>query len=239
MDQFPCERGCEQCLKRLCIRCIPMFGSLTREQLERIGLSLLCRDCTRGEVLLQEGALSDYVGIIGRGSVKANKYTADGREQILYVFSQGDFFGEQNLLFQKPAFYNVVALEPVELYTLHRDDFQALLRQYTDIGIAVIQEMGWRLEHLENAVQNIGMRSLEARISAVLLELAGKYGTEDKDGLLLHLPLSREGLASYIGVARETVSRKLGIMEAHGIIHSINNRTMLIRNLSLLEAGAI
>ncbi len=42
-------------------------------------------------------------------------------------------------------------------------------------------------------------------------------------GLLLHLPLSR----------------KLGIKEAHGVIHSINNWTMLIRNLSMLEAGAI
>jgi CRP-like cAMP-binding protein len=235
MVEFPCERGCEQCLKKLCTRRIPMFGSLTHEQLEKIALKTVHRDCAKGEIILRDGVRSDYVAIIGEGSVKATKYTADGREQILYVFSEGDFFGEQNLLFQKPAFYNVEALEPVELCTLRLDDFQLILRQYPDIGIQIIRELGFRLEHLENAVQNMGVRSVEARINSVLLELAAKYGTREKDGVLVHMPLSREGLANYVGIARETVSRKLGMLETDGVIRSINSRTMLIRDLSLLE----
>lgn len=235
MVTYPCERGCEQCLEKLCARRIPMFGSLAREQLEKIAPLMMQKNCAKGEIILRDGVRSDWVAIIGEGSVKATKYTADGREQILYIFSEGDFFGEQNLLFEKPAFYNVEALEPSVLYTLRLGDFQDLLKQHPDIGIHVIRELGFRLEHLENAVQNMGVRSVEARINTVLLELAGKYGTQDSQGVLLHLPLSREGLASYIGIARETMSRKLGALESEGVIRSINNKKLLITDISLLK----
>ena len=113
-----------------------------------------------------------------------------------------------------------------------------LLQENPDISLKIIGELGWRLAHLERAVHNMGIRSLEARIDAVLLELAEKYGKKQKNGVLLRLPLSREGLANYVGVARETVSRKLGLLEEEGLIHSVNSRTLLIKDLRLLEEHA-
>ena len=168
-------------------------------------------------------------------SSKAVKYTPDGREQILYLFSEGDFFGEQNLLFSRPAAYGIVALEPAELCLLRKVAFDALLAESPDISIKIIGELGWRLSHLENAVQNMGVRSVEARIASVLLELADKYGTNGMDGIILHMPLSREGLASYMGIARETVSRKLGQLENDRIIRSEGNKTIHIINRAALE----
>lgn len=230
-----CDRHCAQCLKKLCTRSIPIFASLDRGQLEKISSVTAHPNYEKGAVILEENSHPDFVAIVSQGSVKACKYTPDGREQILYVFSEGDFFGEQNLLFDRPAFYHVVALEPVQLCLLYKRDFEALLRDNPDIAVKIIGELGWRLMHLENAVQNMGVRSLEARINAVLLELAQRYGTHTPEGVLLKLPLSREGLANYIGVARETVSRKLGALENEGIIRSINSKTLLIKDLSLLQ----
>lgn len=226
MEQFPCERGCEKCLTKLCTRCIPIFGSLKREQLEKIATLMTRREYHKDEVILLDGARSDYVAIIVEGGVKATKYTSDGREQILYVFSKGDFFGEQNLLFKKPAFYNVIALEPAELYTLQQNDFQALLKLYPDIGIAVIRELGWRLEHLESAVHNIGVRSVESRISIVLLELASNIALR-----------KRRFVGSPATQPQRFGQLQLSSLEAQGVIRSINKRTMLIRDLGLLEAA--
>ena len=125
---------------------------------------------------------------------------------------------------------NVVIGQPIS----HRIDHM-LSGTRANIAVKIIGELGWRLMHLENAVQNMGVRSLEARINAVLLELAQRYGTRTPEGVLLKLPLSREGLANYIGVARETVSRKLGALENEGVIRSINSKTLLIKDLSLLQ----
>jgi CRP/FNR family transcriptional regulator, anaerobic regulatory protein len=233
-----CNRHCAHCLEKLCTRGIPIFAALEYSQLEKIASLTVHVDYPKGAVIIAENSLPDFVAIISQGSVKASKYTLDGREQILYVFAEGDFFGEQNLLFNRAAFYSVSALEPVNLCLLRRKDFQSLLQENPDIGIKIIEDLGWRLAHLENAVQNMGVRSLEARIGTVLLELASRYGTPDPEGILVRLPLSREGLANYIGVARETISRKLGQLEDDGVIRAIGSKSLLILKRQLLEETA-
>lgn len=225
-----CGRNCIHCLRKLCTRSIPIFASLEYSQLEKIAGMTEHIAYPKGDVIVHEGETPDFVAIVSAGSAKAVKYTVDGREQILYLFSEGDFFGEQNLLFSRPAAYSVTALEPAELCLLRKAAFEALLADNPDISNKIIGELGWRLAHLENAVQNMGVRSVEARIASVLLELAAKYGADD----ILHLPFSREGLASYIGIARETVSRKLGQLENDRIIRSEGNKTIHILNRAAL-----
>ena len=205
-----CSRNCPHCLHQLCTRRIPIFASLAYEQLEKIAALTVHLTYEKGSVIIAENSRPDFVAIINQGSAKAVKYTADGREQILYLFSTGDFFGEQNLLFSRPASYRIVALERVNLCLLYQQGFNQLLQANPDISLKMIGELGVRLAHLENAVQNMGVRSLEARISAVLLELSDHYGSDSPEGRLLNLPFSREGFANYLGIARETVSRKLG-----------------------------
>lgn len=233
-----CDRHCAQCLQKLCTHGIPIFSSLAYEQLKEIATLTVHKNYPKGAVIIEENSLPGYLAIVSKGSVKASKYTLDGREQILYVFSEGDFWGEQNLLFDRQVLHRVTTLEPVSLCLLYKEDFQALIQRFPDIGLKIIQALGWRLAHLENAVQNMGVRSLEARISTVLLELAEQYGTPGPDGILVSMPLSREGLANYIGIARETVSRKLGALESEGIIRSISGKLMLIIDKSSLEATA-
>ncbi len=55
-----------------------------------------------------------------------------------------------------------------------------------------------------------------------------KYGREHPRGIMIELPLSREGIANYIGVARETVSRKLSLLQDEGIIEMAGHKKMII-----------
>jgi CRP/FNR family transcriptional regulator len=74
----------------------------------------------------------------------------------------------------------------------------------------------------------------------VLLEWIKKYGKQEREGILLRMPLSREGLANYIGIARETLSRKMGLLEDEGIVRSVGNKSLLIIDRAALAeiAGA-
>jgi CRP/FNR family transcriptional regulator len=58
------------------------------------------------------------------------------------------------------------------------------------------------------------------------------------EGVLIRLPLSREGMASQLGIARETVSRKLSQLESDGVIRSISNKSILLLKLDALAAAA-
>ena len=233
-----CGRNCSRCLQKLCTRSIPIFATLSHHQLTRIAELTTHTRWNRGETICLEGHAADYVAIIQEGSAKAVRTGADGREQILYLFSEGDFFGERQLLTQQPAAWTLIALEPVRLCLLSREAFGELLRESPDIALNIIGELGRRLSRLENALVGMGARRAESRLAAVLMEFAESYGQPHPEGIQIRMPLSREGLASYVGMARETVSRKLGQLEDAGLLRSLDSRRLLLLAPEALAALA-
>lgn len=225
--------ACTHCKNNLCIHKVPIFSGLDHENLLRIVPLIGHEDYAKGERLLTEGDMIDSITILNQGSVKAFKYTPDGREQILYVFSEGDFFGEQFLLNSQAAGYSVEALEPVKTCTLTKAQFNKLLYAYPGIAIKVIAELGLRIARMENAFQSMGIRNVDARIAGMLLEYSERYGHAQSGHV--QLPLSREGMANYMGIARETMSRKLSQLENDGIISSVNNKEIVITDKQALK----
>ncbi|SBW07396.1 Transcriptional regulator, Crp/Fnr family [uncultured Eubacteriales bacterium] len=233
-----CACCSQDCLDKLCAHKIPVFASLSPEEMGRFSSIARHYRYEKGEPITLEGEDLNALVILSEGSAKAYKLTPDGREQILYVFSQGDFFGERNLLGGRKSAYTVEALEPVRTCAFGRDEFYALLRANPDIAIKVIEELEKRMERMENAVQSMGVRSLDSRIGGLLLDFAEKYGDLTSEGVLIRLPLSREGMANFLGVARETVSRKLSQLEADGILRTVGNKALLLLNGEELKSLA-
>lgn len=228
--------ACGQCQHQLCAKRVPIFSSLNEEELNKVAALIIRRQYEKGETILMEGSPLDSLNIVNYGMVKAFRYTQEGKEQILYIFSEGDFFGEKNLLSRQEATYHVEALEPTHICMIRSRDFQELIREYPDISLKIIGELSRRLDRLENAVRNMGTKNAEARIGAALLEFAEKYGTTHSAGIQFELPFSREGIANYIGVARETVSRRLNHLQEEGVIDMVGNKKIIIKNKeSLLD----
>lgn len=228
-------KHCNHCLNKLCIHKVPIFTPLNHEDLIKISEVIEHREYKKGDVLFHIGDVVNSIIIMNVGSVKAYKYTPEGREQILYVFSDGDFLGEQYLLSNQRAGYTVEALEKVKVCMLSKSQFYQLLAQHPDMSVKIIEELGLRMSKLENTLQSMGVRSVDARISSLLLDFSSKYGDDTKEGILIKLPLSREGMANYLGIARETVSRKLIQLENDGLIRSISNKNLLILNVEALK----
>ena len=237
MDKCRCGQACRH---DLCVGKVPIFSALNQEEMLKISELIHHRTYRKGDSIISEGDRPDSLFILNEGSVKVFRYTSDGREQILYVFSEGDFFGEQYLLGSKPASGYISALETVNVCMLSRSDFRSLLNIYPDIAVRVIESLDDRLSHLENAIQSIGVRNIDGRIASLLLYYAEKFGTYETAGVKVRLPLNREGMANYLGIARETVSRKLGQMENDGLLRTLNNKTFLLLDRHGLEelAGA-
>jgi len=217
---------------------VPIFSLLDHKDIVNIAELIIHRDFQKGEIIVAEGDKSDAIVIIHGGSTKAYKYAPDGREQILYIFSEGDFFGEQHLLSNQTAAFTVEALEPVKTCMFSRAQFENLLLNFPNIGIKIIEELSIRITRLENTLQSMGVRNIDTRIGGLLLEFEAKYGTIAPEGTLIRLPLSREGIANYLGITRETMSRKLGQLESEGVIRSVTNKTILIINHDALVAIA-
>lgn len=225
---------CENCLHKLCVERVPIFSSLASEELSKVATLIVKRKYEKGELIIMEESYLENLIIIDKGKVKVFRYTIEGKEQILYIFDQGDFFGEKNLLNNQQSTYNVEALETTYICMINKNDFQKLLFNYPKIGIKIIEELCTRMDKIESSVQNMGTKNVEWRINSLLLEFAERYGKKHPSGIIVELPLSREGIANYIGTARETVSRKLSVLQDEGVIDMIGNKQILIRDINAL-----
>lgn len=226
---------CDSCQHKLCAGRVSLFTSLDSEQLLRVIKLIIHKEYKKGELLLFEGEIRNDLVIVNKGQVKAFRNTIDGKEQILYIFSEGDFFGEKNLLRDQASNYGVEALEETHVCIIHKNDFQKLVQEYPDIGLKVMEVLCQRLDRLENTVETMGTRTVSARVSSVLLEFADKFGKPSAEGTLIDLPLSREGIANYVGLTRETVSRKMSSMQDEGLIEMIGNKKVLLLDRPALE----
>lgn len=231
--------NCEHCQHKLCAKNVPIFSSLDAEEIEKVVSLIVRRKYSKGEIIVLEDSSLDSLVIINKGRVKAFRHTYEGKEQILYIFSEGDFFGEKNLIINQKATYSVEALEDTNICMISKADFKTLLKDYPAISYKIMEELCNRLIRLENAVESMSVKNVEARISSVLLEFANRYGKPHSKGILVELPLSREGIANYIGLTRETVSRKMSLLQEEGIIEMVGNKKIIIIDKEALEDSII
>ncbi len=227
--------SCETCHNKMCAKKVPVFSAFNQQELSRVSQLIVRKQYKKGELIIMEGSRLENMIIINSGRVKVYRITSEGKEHILYIFSEGDFFGEKNLLRNLEAMYNVEALEETGICTIHKNAFQDLLKEYPELGFKVMEELCSRLERLENTIESMGNKNVESRVNAVLLEFCEKYGIQHPRGILVELPLSREGIANYIGLTRETVSRKMNLLQEDGIIQMQGNKKVIIIDKAALS----
>ncbi len=87
---------CGSC-KEPCAKNISIFSTLSNEELLKIVNMTEHKSFRENDVLCREGEKSDKLFLIRDGRVKICKITKEGKEQIVYVLSKGDFFGENNI----------------------------------------------------------------------------------------------------------------------------------------------
>lgn len=229
--------GCQRCVHQSCAKRVPIFSTLSPDEMGKVTDLIYRKQYVKGEFLFMEGSKLESLIFINKGQVKAFRNTQEGKEQILYIFSEGDFLGEKNILQHHTATYHVEALADTHICMIHKKDFQQLLRVFPDIGFKIMEELCNRLERLESIIESMGAKNVEARVNMVLVEFAKKYGKQHSKGILVDLPLSREGIANYIGLTRETVSRKMSLLQDEGIIEAVGNKKIIVKDPKALEAS--
>ena len=196
------------------LRAIPMFASVSPEALESIASLLIERNFPKHKTIVEEGAPGDYMYIIVEGRVKVTKLSGDGREKILELLEQGDFFGEMSLLDDAPRSASVKAMSAVRILALARNDFIRLLSRSPDLALSVIQELTRRLRQVDEQASSLSFQRVKERTMGLLVRLAreesGQPGRR-KTSVLTH-----QQIADMIGTSRETVTRVLKVLKEQG-----------------------
>ncbi|MDQ0192742.1 Crp/Fnr family transcriptional regulator [Paenibacillus wynnii] len=230
------EHSC-QYSKEPCTRKVPIFTSLSDEDLAKVSAMIKHKKYTKGQALILEEQPSDTLYIIKQGQVKLLKVTPQGKEQILHILSTGDFFGELNIFnSDEVSNFSAYALKNTDICLLTKADMEQLIEENPDISLKLLKTITKRLAHTENLAQSLATKDPEIRIAYMILELGYKYGKPGNEQIHVRLPLSREEMANYVGVTRETISRKFSKFEQLGIIEINGTRELTICDMTKLTA---
>jgi phosphoserine phosphatase RsbU/P len=133
------------------------FGTLEGKLNER---------CYRtGEVIIEEGTPGEELLLIAAGRVKISKTTRDGKEYLLALLHEGDFFGELELIDGRKRSATVTALEETTILSLHKDHFELLLHSSTPFAIRLLTVLSVRLRALNHYfAAETERKALEAKI---------------------------------------------------------------------------
>ncbi len=229
--------NCNSCNHTLCAKKVPIFSFLSDQELKKIVDMTGHKSYKKGDLLCSEGEKSNTLFIINEGGVKISKLTKDGKEQIVHIFTSGDFFGELSLFSSNETYnFDVYAISDLKICTLTKQNMDEILMNNPEISLKLLQVITKRLTQTENLAQNLATNDAEIRIAYMLLEFAEKYGIPTDLGLQVKLPINREEMANYVGVTRETISRKLSIFEELGIITLKGNKLLIIKHFDMLKS---
>lgn len=223
------------CTGKNCSKKVFIFSNLQEAELDEIHKIIITKEYKKGQVIFFQGDKADKLYIIKKGKIKIYKTTKEGKEQILYLLSEGETIGELSLLKKGEFDFSAEALEDVSLCTLTKQDFDNLVINTPGIVLKILEEVHDRLIGLENLVAQLGTKDVEVRIANLLVSFINNFGTTIKEGIRLDLPLSREEMGNYIGLTRETVSRKLTLLQDSGVIELIGNKVIIIKDLKRLQ----
>ena len=195
------------------IQTVPLFSDLSETSLKVITEKMVARSYDKEKMILIEESAGETFFLISNGSVKITRMSDDGREVILAILGEGDFFGEMALLDGEGRSANVVALEDAEVLTLQRSDFLDILERFPKIAIHLLKELTTRIRHSDQQIESLSLSGAEQRIALVLIRLAEEMG-QIKEGTVTieHIPYQQD-IANMAGTSRETVSRVYKMLE--------------------------
>jgi CRP/FNR family transcriptional regulator len=197
------------------------------------------RELKAGDVLVTAGAPADEVFNILSGTLMLSRTGRDGRRQVLSFLFRDNFVG---LTATDSYFFTVEAVTPARVACCSRVAFTARLERDAAAERAFLNMMFRVLEDMVDVIYSLGQRTALERLAVFLLylrhwrRLSDGIGNDDDPALNdINLPMSREDIADFLGLKKETVSRSFGQLEGRGLIWRRDSHHVRISDLAALR----
>ncbi len=169
-------------------------------------------------LIFLEGDPADAVFQVDSGAAMLYKLLPDGRRQIVEILGPGDAFG-----------FSASAVHDVSAETLTAVRCTAFDRSAVERSIVLMSRLSERLYSqlctLHEHVMLLGRKSSMERIASFLMRCVPERGgptcrgpSSDTDRADIRLAMTRYGIADYLGLTIETVSRSLARLKRRGIV---------------------
>ena len=177
-------------------------------------------DCAEGDVIFSQGDPADAVFYVRKGSVKTVVACERGKEAILGILGEGEFFGEGCLIAEPARLTTAIALADSTLMRISKAEMVRVLHAQPTFAELFMTHLLTREHQMLEDLTNQLFNSSERRLARTLLVLAN-FGKDHKPEEI-PIKVSQETLAEMVGTTRPLINffmnkfRQLGFIDYDG-----------------------
>jgi CRP/FNR family transcriptional regulator, cyclic AMP receptor protein len=196
-----------------------LFRGLSDDEKDVLASRARVRRFEAGETIFLMGSLGNSMMAVLSGDVRISVPSADGREIVLAILHENEYFGEIAMLDGKERTADARALTSCTLAILERRDVLALFERHPGAWARMVEVLCERLRATDRHVAEIALLKLPTRLAKALLR-AAKARNADQP---IAIPLSQRELGALVGAARESVNRCLREWQRSGLVRVDGN----------------
>ncbi|MBZ0300518.1 MAG: Crp/Fnr family transcriptional regulator [Anaerolineae bacterium] len=210
---------------------VPYFAGVDSALVAMIAGQTIRQEYDTGQVVFLEGEQEVALYVVQQGWLKAVKMSPDGREQVLHFIGPGEVFNAIGVFVESTNPATVIALEPATLWLIPQAIMLKLLDDYPELARVVIQRLASRVQQLIAMVEDLSLRTIEARLARYLIE----QSTAEQ----LQRPrwATQTELANRLGTVPDVLNRALRSLAKDQLIR-VERHQIQILNYNGLESKA-
>lgn len=214
-------------------RCLgPMLNqSNHRALLDDVNLSM--RSLRRGERLFHTNDKLRWLYVVRSGSIKTYFVSEGGDEQVTGFYTTGDIIGLDAIADGRFLCCGS-ALEPSGVCQIPFSSLSALGSRFPQIQHELMHRMSQEINRLEQTALRLGKMGATRRVASFLFDQVVRHSRPGYWATTIALPMSRDDIANFSGMALETVSRILTRLETRGVLVR-SGKEIRIRDLAALR----
>lgn len=221
--------SCADCMsKTLC-----MAKAIDRSDIDQFeNLVRHPRPASKGVHIYRQGSKFRSVYVVRSGAVKTYSIDNDGSEQINGFYLPGDLIGVDGLGSNNHV-NNAIALVTTSVCEIPFSTLEAYLAGNNSLRRHFMSLMSREIIKEQRLMMMLAQKNADERFAHFLLDLSSSFQLRKQSAEAFVLPMSRSNIASYLGLANETLSRLVTRFETMGWI-TANNRSVVITDKSAL-----
>ena len=209
------------------LRKVSLFAHLDEKTLSRLEGIAVKRVYPKNTILISKGDVSDHLFVVIRGKLKVTLLDDSGREIVLSLLGEGDYFGEIALIDGEPRTATIVSTQASEVLTIARADFQQILRSSPELMFDLLAVLARKVRIATEKLESLAFDDVYRRLVKLLMQLAKPQDCR----WIVQERLTHQAIADMIGSSREMVSRILKALETGGYISTDKKRIIIERKL--------
>ena len=215
------------------LKAVPYFSGMDAADLKLVAQSAIRRAYKAGQVILLEGEPCAGLYIVESGWLKAVKIGMDGREQVLQTLGPGEVFNAISIFTDAPNQATVTALETSQVWVVRREVLLSMMDDHPALARQVVKDLAGRVMHLIRMVEDLSLRSVEARLARLLLEQA------EGEAVPRQRWATQAEMAARLGTVPDMVNRALRKLAEAGMIHVERQQIQILDKEGLISVAQV